>query len=170
MEFSQVLEERRSCKSYDGRKVEKEALNRILEAGRKAPTAKNLQEQHIYVIEKDEHLAVIDEVTPCRYNAGTVLVIAFDKENVFTYPGGKYDSGVEDATIVASHILLAAANEGVNTCWINFFDPDVLAKKLNLPANEQILMILDMGYETEGANKNPNTGVRKDLSETVTYM
>ena len=86
MDFRKVVEDRYSCKSYDGRKVEQPILDRILEAGRLAPTAKNLQEQHIYVLQSDEALAKVDMVTPCRYNAGTCLLVAFDKDNVYTYP------------------------------------------------------------------------------------
>lgn len=63
-------------------------LTAVLEAGRLAPTAKNLQEQHVYVIQSSETLAKIDTITPCRYNAPTVLVVAYDKNNVFSYPGG----------------------------------------------------------------------------------
>ena len=63
-----------------------------------APTAKNLQEQHIYVVQSAEGLAKVDTLTPCRYGAPTMLIVAFDKNNVFTYPGQKYDSGIEDAT------------------------------------------------------------------------
>ena len=123
MEFTEVIKERYSCKKFDGRPVEKEQLDAILEAGRLAPTAKNLQEQRIYVVQSAEGLAKIDKLTPCRYGAGTVLVVAFDSENVFTYPGGKRDSGIEDASIVATHLMLAAKNVGVDSCWINFFDP-----------------------------------------------
>ena len=87
MDFSEVVKNRYSCKKFSGKKVEKEKLDRILAAGQAAPTAKNLQEQHIYV-------------TPCRYNAPTVLVVAFDKNSVFTYPGGKRDSGIECSCVV----------------------------------------------------------------------
>ena len=170
MEFTKVIAERYACKKYDGRKVEKEKMDAVLESGRLAPTAKNLQEHHIYVVESKEALAKIDEVTPCRYGAGTVLVVTFDKTNVFTYPGGKRDSGVEDATIVATHLMLAAKNEGLETCWINFFDPEVAAEKLGLPENEEVLMMLDIGYAAQGAPMNPFHNKRKELSETVTYM
>lgn len=77
-----------------------------MEAGRVAPTAKNLQEQHIYVVQSEKGLAAIDKVTPCRYGAPVVLVVAYNKNNVFTYPGEKRDSGIEDASIVATHMLL----------------------------------------------------------------
>ena len=150
MEFTQVVENRYSCKNFSGRKVEAEKLQVILEAGRVAPTAKNLQEQRVYVVQSEEGLKKIDAVTPCRYGAPTCLVVAFDKNHVFTYPGEKRDSGVEDASIVATHMMLAAANAGVDSCWLNFFDPDKAAKELGLPENEEVLMILDLGYAAEG--------------------
>ncbi len=170
MEFKEVVKNRYSCKKYSERKVEREKLDEILEAGRIAPTAKNLQEQHIYVVESEENLAKIDKATPCRYGAQTVLVVAFDKNNVFTYPGDKRDSGVEDASIVATHLILAAADAGVDSCWVNFFDPDKLAEDLGLPENEEILMLLDIGYAAEGAGPLANHGSRKELTETVSYI
>lgn len=170
MEFSEVIKGRYSCKKFDGRQVDKEQLRTILEAGRLAPTAKNLQEQKIYVVETTEGLAKIDKVTPCRYGAGTVILVAFDKENVFVYPGEKRDSGVEDATNVATHMLLAAKDAGVESCWINFFDPEAVAKEFALPENEEVLMLLDLGYAAKGAGPLALHSQRKELSETVKYI
>lgn len=170
MDFAEVVRDRYSCKKFDGRAVEQGQLDAILEAGRVAPTAKNLQEQRVYVVQSEEGLAKIAKVTPCRYGASTVIVVAFDKGNVFTYPGGKHDSGVEDATIVATHLALAAYANGVDGCWINFFDPEILAQELGLPENEEILMLLDLGYAAEGAGPLPNHSARKPLSETVAYL
>lgn len=170
MEFTDVIKNRYSCKKYSDRNVDDEKINAILDAGRLAPTAKNLQEQHIYVVRSEEALAKIDKATPCRYGAPIVIVVAFDKDNVFTYPGGKRDSGVEDATIVATQMILAAANEGVDSCWINYFDPEKLALDLGLPSNEEILMIMDIGYAAEGAGPLDNHFNRKDLSDTVSYL
>jgi nitroreductase len=170
MEFKEVIRKRYSCKKYSGRQVEKEKLEAILEAGRLAPTAKNLQEQHVYVVQSPEILKKIDALTPCRYGAPTVLVVAFDKNNVFTYPGEKRDSGVEDASIVATHMILAAADEGVDSCWLNFLDPEKVADALGLPENEEVLMLLDLGYAAEGAGPLPNHDSRKALTETVSYI
>ena len=86
------------------------------------------------------------------------------------YPGGKRDSGVEDASIVATHLILAAADEGIDSCWINFFDPDKAVEVFALPENEEVLMLLDLGYAAEGAGPLPNHKSRKELSETVSYM
>lgn len=170
MDFENVIKNRFACKKFDGRKVEEEKLNSILEAGRLAPTAKNLQEQKIYVVESEEGLKKIDKVTPCRYGASTCLIVAYDKENVFIYPGDKYDSGVEDTTIVATHMILAAANEDINSCWINFFNPDEVREEFNLPENEEVVMIMDLGYATEDCPMNPTHDKRKDLDETVKYI
>ena len=171
MEFTEVVRNRYSCKNFDaGKAVDAAKLTEILEAGRVAPTAKNFQEQKIYVIQSAEGLAKIDKATPCRYNAPTCLVVAFDRTNVFTYPGGRRDSGVEDATIVATHMILAAANAGVDSCWINFFDPEELAQALDLPEEEEILMLLDLGIAAEGTEALPNHSSRKELAETVTYL
>lgn len=138
MDFSEVIKNRYSCKKFSDRKVEKEKLDKILEAGRVAPTAKNLQEQHIYVVQSEKGLAAIDKVTPCRYGAPVVLVAAY--------------------------------NEGVDSCWINFFNPDELAQALNLPEDEEVLMLLDLGIAVEGTKALPNHNSRKELTETVTYM
>lgn len=170
MDFDKVIHGRYSCKSYDGRPVAKEQLDAILEAGRLAPTAKNLQEQRVYVMQSAEALAMIDKVTPCRYNAGTALVVAYDKTNVYTYPGGKYSSGAEDAAIVATSMMYAATAVGVDNCWVNCFDPDALAKDMKLPENEEILMILDLGYAAPGTEPKPPHFQRKELDQTVRYV
>ena len=170
MEFAEVIKTRYSCKKFDGRQIEKVQLDRILEAGRLAPTAKNLQEQRIYVVQSPEGLAKIDQVTPCRYGAPTVLVVAFDKNNLFVYPGGKRNSGAEDASIVATHMMLAAKDAGVDSFWLFFFVPEIAAKELGLPDNEEILMLLDLGYAAEGSKPLPTHGQRKELSETVVYL
>lgn len=170
MDFTQVIRERYACKSYDGRACDKAALAEILEAGRLAPTAKNSQEQRIYVVESAEGLAKIDKATPCRYNAGTVIVVAYDKNGVFTYPGGAINSGAEDASIVATQMMLAAANAGVNSCWLNFFDPQALKTDLGLPENEEIVMLLDLGYATEAGKPLANHDSRKPLTDTVAYL
>ncbi len=169
MEFKEVVKNRYSCKKYSDRAVEPEKLAAILEAGRLAPTAKNLQEQHIYVLQSAEALAQVDAATPCRYGAGTVLCVAFDTKNVYIYPDGQRDSGIEDAAIVATHMILAAADAGVDSCWINCFHHDTLKAGLGLPENEEILMLMDLGYAAEGAGPLPNHNSRKPLTETVSY-
>ena len=170
MEFSDVIKNRYSCKKFSSEQIGKDKLDAILEAGRVAPTAKNLQEQHIYVVQSEIALETIDKLTPCRYNAPTVLIVAYNKNNVFTYLGDKRNSGIEDATIVATHLMLAAYNEGVDSCWINFFNPDELAKAFNLPEDEEILMLLDLGVADKTTTPLPNHNSRKALTETASFI
>ena len=141
MEFKEVIESRYSCKKYSDKKVEREKLEAVLEAGRLAPTARNLQEQHVYVLESREALDKFDIETPCRYGAPTVLVVAFD-----------------------------TTNQGLNSCWINGLDPEKLHKALGLPENEEILMAMDLGYAAEEGTPLPNHFKRKALSETISYL
>lgn len=77
---------------------------------------------------------------------------------------------MEAASIVATHMILAAADEGVNSCWINFFAPGQLAKELELPENEEVLMVMDLGYAAKGAPVNPLHAERKELSATASYL
>lgn len=171
MEFAEVINKRYSCKKFDpNRQVSSEQLNSILEAGRLAPTAKNLQEQHIYVAQTNAIIQKIDKATPCRYGAPTVLIVAFNKNNVYTYPERKRDSGIEDAAIVATHLMLAATNVGVNSCWLNNVHIDQLHKEICLPDDEEILMLLDLGFAASDAKPLPNHFSRKDLHDTVTYL
>lgn len=168
MEFKELVACRYSCRSYNNQHLTQNELDTILEAGRLAPTAKNLQEQHVYVVQSEEGLSLIDKLTPCRYGATTVLVVTYNKENVFVYPGDKRDSGIEDASIIATHMMLAAADIGVDSCWINFFDPDEAKRLLGLPDNEEVLMMLDLGHAKEKKGREAKN--RKALAETVSYI
>ncbi|MBQ3291129.1 MAG: nitroreductase family protein [Mogibacterium sp.] len=170
MEFKEVIRSRYSCRKYSHKAVETEKLDAILEAGRVAPTAKNLQEQRIYVLQSEDALAKIDSVTPCRFGAPIVIAVAFDKNNVYTYPGEMKTSGDEDATIVATHMILAAADEGLGSCWLNRFDPQKTAELLGLPENEELVMLMDVGYAAEDAAPSPMHDKRKEISETVRYL
>ena len=58
----------------------------------------------------------------------------------------------------------------MDSCWINFFDPEKLAASLGLPEREEILMLMDLGYAAEGAGPLPNHGKRKPLAETVSTL
>ena len=169
MDFFELAKARYSCKKFSWKAVEEEKLTKVLEGGRLAPTAKNSQPQHIYVLRSEESLKIVDKLTPCRYGAPVVLAVTHDKNSVFEYPGGVYNSGAEDAAIVATHLVLAAKEVGLDTCWLNFFDPDKAKAELGLPENEMVTILIDVGYPDAAAKPLPNHESRKPLSETVTY-
>lgn len=170
MNFIKLAKDRYSLKKYDGREVPKEDLDLILEAARLSPTAKNLQNYSIYVAQSDEALKKVDEVTPCRYGASTVFMLTFDKRKVYTYPGGKYDSGFEDTAIIATHIILAAKSLGVDSCWINNLDPDHVKEVFGLSDDEVVVCLIDLGYPAEGAGPLAKHDDRKSIEEVVKYI
>ena len=67
-------------------------------------------------------------------------------------------------------MILAAADEGVDSCWINRLDPDRMAEVLSMPENEEVLMVMDLGYAAEGVGPLQKHTDRKELTETVTYL
>ena len=76
MEFEKVIKERFSVRKFKDDKVSEELIQKILEAGNLAPTAKNYQPQKIYVVMSKEGLEKIDKASPCRYNAPVCLIVA----------------------------------------------------------------------------------------------
>ena len=168
MDFLKLAKDRYSCKKFNPeKKVPREVLDKILQAGQLAPTAKNSQPQHIYVMQSQDALQTVDSLTPCRYGAPLVLAVTYDENQHFTYPGGKYTSGVEDATIVTTHMMLAAAAAGVDSCWLNFFDPDKAAEALQLPKNEKVVLLMDLGYAAEGVRPTPTQEKTNPQEELV---
>jgi len=170
MEFNEVIRRRYSCRSFDGKPVETEKIDAILEAARLAPTAKDLQPFRIYLAKSEEALARIDTIHLCRYGAPVVFIVTALKAEAYVYRGEKYDSSVEDATIVATHMMLAAENEGLGTCWINAFNPDTAESELALPEGEHVVMMLAAGYRAADAAPAPKHFERRSLEETVTVI
>ena len=165
MEFETVIRNRHATRKFSEKKIEKDKLEKILEAGRLAPTAKNNQPIKIYVVEKK--IEELDKATPCRYNAQTVLVVcanqkeAFQKKNHSTYE--------MDAVIVATHMMLEATNLGIANIWIEMFEEESLRNILNIPDNLTPICLLPIGYEVEDTPISPNHNVRKPLEEIVEY-
>lgn len=168
MEFRELIKERYSCKRFKSEQISKEQLGYILNAGRVAPTAKNAQPQRVYVIQSEEGLKKIDEVTICRYNAPTVLLVAYSNDGIYCYPGTTKDSGAEDCAIVATHMMLAAKDCGVDSCWLNRFNPDEAKAAFNLPENETPVLLLDLGY-SDNFGPLPNHDLIKPEEETIFY-
>ncbi len=167
MEFKKLINERFSCKKFSTRKVEEEKLQAILEAGNLAPTAVNAQPYRVYVLESPEALAKLDALTPCRYNAPTVLLLVYEEKEEWKNPLQEgIHSGVEDVSIIATHMMLAAKDEGIDSCWINYFGNDALEQAFGLPSTEHSVLLLDLGYSDNFAPLPKHTQ-KKPLGEIV---
>ena len=170
MKFRDVVSKRYSCKKYDeSRQVEPRPSSASSRPADSPPPPRTCRSSTSTCCRARSRLAIVDELTPCRYGAPTVLAVAFDTSNVYTYPGDARDSGIEDASIVATHMLLAACDARRRQLLAQPLRPRSRKERLGLPENEELLMLLDLGYAAEGAGPLPNHESRKPLSETVTY-
>ena len=167
MEFEEIIRKRTSVRKFSDKKLEKEKLEKILEAGRVAPTAKNNQPIKIIVLEKKESLTKLDQATRCRYHANTVLMICANPEEA--YHKGDYSTYEMDACIVATHMMLEATNIGVDNIWIEAFDEEIIRKEFSLPEKWIPICLLPLGYKAEDCPINPLHTVRKNLEEIVEY-
>ncbi len=168
MEFSALIRERYSVRDYAPTPIEEEKLSAILEAGRIAPTAANKQPWRVYVIRSAEGLAKIRSITRCAFNAPAVLLFTYDGESVWKSPlEPGFNAGHQDVSIVATHMMLAAWDLGIGSCWVNFFPNTETAKAFGLPESEKAVLLLPIGYPGEKAAPAPMHSVRKPLDELV---
>ncbi|MDR0531260.1 MAG: nitroreductase family protein [Oscillospiraceae bacterium] len=149
MSFLQSAADRYSVRKFNATPVEDDKLAAILEAGRIAPTACNYQPQRVKVVTGDD-LAKIDESSPCRFGAPLVLLICYD--NKISAKRGTIDGkelGEIDASIVTTHLMFAAHEQGLGSCWVAHFDPAKLAELFALPENIIPLALLPIGYPAD---------------------
>ena len=167
--FMELAKKRFSVRQFADKPVPKDLLIKVLEAGNVAPTAKNLQPHRIHVLTKAEDIAKLDELSPCRYGAPVVLVFSYNTEEDWKHgeePGVR--SGVEDVSIVATHVMLRAAELGLGTTWVNRFRNSQLEKTL-LPANERSVLIMPIGFPAENAKPSRMHTTKKPLDKTVIW-
>lgn len=168
MEFEKVIRERTSTRRFKSDPVSDDVLLKILEAGRIAPTAKNVQAQKILVVKSSEGLEKIDRVSPCRYNAPVCLVVCTDLNKSFSHMNHNFCD--IDASIVGCHMMLEATNLGVNNIWIGLFDKDALKNEFGLDNNLEPVCIINLGYKSDDCPVNPMHNIKKSLEEMVQFM
>ena len=170
MEFNDVLNRRYSCRAFAEQGVEQEKVDRILEAGRMAPTAVNKQPVHIWAVSRPETLEAIKGVTRSNYGAPLMLVVGCRPAEAWVR---RYDgkNGAEvDAAIVATYLMLAAENEGLATLWVGSFDPALLRDILPDTDGYDLVAIINVGYPSPESQPSPMHSERKTIGELVTKI
>ncbi len=169
MDLYNLISNRESVRDYDpDRKIDDSILKRILNAGRLAPSACNNQPWTFLLVSSDK---MLEKVRPCYHKpwfkqAPHILIIIGDKSKSWVRSYDGYNSIETDLTIAMDHIILAAENEGVGTCWIEAYDPEKLAAAVGLKENEVIYSITPLGYQNKGYRKHGQKK-RKPLDEVV---
>ncbi len=166
MSVFETIKNRYSVRKFKDQEIEPEKLDRILEAGRLAPTAKNIQPNRVYVCKSEKALAAIDEATNCRYGAPVVLLVCYDDNLMWHNPfDNNIHSGEVDSTIIADEMILTAWEEGIGSCWVLWFNHKKLSKGLKLQSNIKPVALIPIGYADDDANPAHMHEVRKDKNE-----
>ena len=144
MDVSEALKMRRSVRSYEETPVPKEALERILEAGRIAPSASNRQPWHFIVVTDSEKRKVISKGPYAKFVTESPVVIVGLGD---TKASPKWY--IVDVSIALENMVLAATAEGLGTCWIGGFIEYEVRQLLGIPENFKIVSLLSVGYPRE---------------------
>jgi nitroreductase len=167
MEFSKLINTRYSVRAYRPDPVADGVLNQILEAARMAPTAANRQAFQLIVIHTQDRQAELNRIYRREWFTQGPLIIAVcgmpERGWVREHDGANYASF--DAAIVMDHLILAATELGLGTCWVAHFDPHAAREILQLPDNVEPLAFTPLGYAAD----SPKPKVRKPLKDLVRY-
>lgn len=169
MDFLELAKRRYSVRVYQDKKVEKEKLDRILEAAHVAPTGGNRQPQHLLVVQSEEGLARLGKAASI-FDAPVAILVCADKEAAWKRPYDGKTLEEIDASIVTDHMMLEATDLGLGSVWICYFDPEILKREFRIPDTWEPVNLLAIGYAADQA-KSPerHDQARKPLVETVSY-
>ena len=149
MEFNKLIAERYSVRSFKNEHLEKDVIDRILEAGHKAPTGCNYQPQRILVINSDDAIEKLKKCTKCHFDAPTAMLVCYNRDESWQRVYDGELSAPVDAAIVATHLMLSAQDNGVGCCWVMHFDPSKMREEFNIPENINPAALLVMGYPSQ---------------------
>jgi nitroreductase len=169
MNFSELAAARYSVRNFLDKPVEQEKIALILEAARLAPTAANRQPQRILVIEKSDDLAKVDRCTTCRFNAPLVFLTCYELPTAWVRNYDEEHSGWVDVSIVTTHMMLQAADLGLGTTWVMWFDPSLTRTEFRLPPNLVPVAFLPTGYPASGASPSVQHQTRYPLEKLTSY-
>ena len=151
MDFLKLAEERYSVRKFKNEHLDDETLKKILKAGHLAPTGCNYQPQRILVLNSDESIEKLRKCTKCHFGAPTAMLVCYCMDECWERKYDGHTSGIIDASIVATHIMLEAASIGIGSTWVMHFDPFAMIKEFDIPQNIEPVALLVMGYPAEDA-------------------
>lgn len=166
MEYFDLIRNRYSVRAYKPDLVEEEKLQQILEAARLAPTAANRQPFRIIVVHTAGREAELNKIYQREWFVQAPLLICAVgvPRNAWVRGDNRRYLDV-DVAIVMDHLILAAANQGLGTCWVAAFDAKVARQILQLPDEVEPLIFTPLGYPAD----QPEEKERKPMDELVRY-
>jgi nitroreductase len=168
MKVLEAIQKRRSVRKYKENPIPEEALLRVLEAARLAPSGKNFQPWK-FIIVKDKALKEkLARASAGQYfiaRAPIIIVGCGFPDNCYARMGRYMKSWSVDVTIALEHLILQAQEEGLGTCWIGSFEEGEVKALLNVPEEVKVLALTPLGYPEE----IPAFRGRKSLDEIISY-
>lgn len=166
MELMDVIKKRRSVRSYKSKPIPEEKLMKVLEAARLAPSAVNRQPWKFVVVREESKRRSLAVAAANQSFVGEAPVVI---AAVATSPHHVMRSGVPsyavDLAIAVDRMTLAAADEGLGSCWIGAFDQDEVKRILKIPKNFKVVVLLPIGYP----NDKPSPKPRNPLQEIICW-
>ena len=169
MKYSDLIKKRYSVRKFSVKPVEQNKVAAILEAARVAPTACNNQPQRILVLQGAENMEKLKECTLCTFDAPMAMAVCCNMSEAWVRDYDNYNSGIIDASIVGTHIMLAVHDLGLGSTWVGYFDPAVFRKNFNLPDDIEPVALFPIGYPASDAEPAHPYSKRRPLEETVLY-
>ncbi len=178
MKFIDLVNNRQSVRKYSDKPVEKEKISRCLEAARLAPSASNSQPWKFIVVDDPDLLQkVADKTTGPLWSfnnfvpqSKVIVAVVIEKMKVITRAGAKVkdkEYALFDIGIASEHFCLQAAEEGLGTCMLGWFDEPGVKKLLNVPKEKRIGLLITLGYPPDDYRLRKKT--RKSFDEIVSY-
>lgn len=159
MSLLDTIKSRRSVRAYKAERIPADKLEKLLEAARLAPSARNLQAWKFLVVDDE---AIKKQLVPACNNQPSVGSASHVIAGIGD-PSLKWHQ--VDLAIALEHIVLEAAELGLGTCWIGAFSEDDVKKVLKVPLDKKVVALLTVGYPDESPAARP----RKGLDEIVAY-
>ena len=170
MEFLELAKERFSCRSLKCTRIDKELIDKIIEAGIAAPTAVNKQPYKIWHMQSPEAKERIKEVTRFDFNADTFLVVGSKEDEAWVrkYDGKNFAD--VDASIVATHMMLEIQDLGLRTTWVGHFNAPKLKELCPQMNGYELIAIFPIGYPAEDGVPSERHTDRKSVEEVVSVL
>jgi len=168
MSVLEVIKKRQSIRRYKEDLIPEEALLRVVEAARLAPSGKNLQPWKFIIVRDQvlkEKLASASAGQFFIAKAPVIIVGCGFPDNCYARMGRYMKSWPVDVTIALEHLILQAQEEGLGTCWIGSFEEEEVKAILNIPRNVRVLALTPLGYPDE----TPPFRKRKSLDKIISY-
>ena len=166
MEYQRLIRTRRSIRGYRPDPVPEGVLQRVLEAARVAPTAANRQPFQLIVVTDPSTRARLKEVydRDWFWTAPVIIVGCAEEAKAWVRADG-FNAAEVDLSIVMDHLILAATDEGLGTCWICHFDEARLKQILGIPDDVRVIALTPLGFPAA----EPRPFQRKPLEELVRH-